>query len=298
MKRIPLGRTGLRVGAISYGCWRFSSTPIETARANVETALDAGMTLIDTADVYGYGEPCGFGGGEALLGEILREAPALRERMVLATKGGVTPPTPYDARADYLVSACEASLRRLGVEQVDLYYVHRPDLMTPADETACALDRLMADGKIGHAAVSNYSVAEIRALEAHLGAPIAALQSELSALRQDPLTDGTMHWTQERGAAFCAWSPLGGGAIVGEGPAGDARAARVRAAVGRLAEAHGATPAQVALAFALQAGGDVIPIIGTQTAARSVEAAAATDLTLAPRDWYDLVEAFRGAPMP
>ena len=132
-----LGRTDLVVGPLAYGCWRFSGTAPDEAQEKVEAALDAGMTLVDTADIYGFGSngtnrslPDGFGDAEALLGVVLARAPHLRERMVLATKGGIRPPVPYDQSHEYLTAACEASLRRLGVDHVDLYQVHRPDVLT------------------------------------------------------------------------------------------------------------------------------------------------------------------------
>ncbi|MEL6569889.1 MAG: aldo/keto reductase, partial [Pseudomonadota bacterium] len=108
MKQVKLGASGLSVGTIAYGCWRFAGDDASQADRKIRTALDHGMTLIDTADIYGYGEPAGFGGAEVRLGEVLAADPSLRARMVLATKGGVHLPTPYKASGDYLAKAVDA----------------------------------------------------------------------------------------------------------------------------------------------------------------------------------------------
>ena len=118
--RIPLGASGLEVAPLGWGTWRLAGADAASARARVEAALEIGCQLFDTADVYGYRRGSGFGEAESALGAVLREAPALRERMVLATKAGIDPRIPYNSARDYLVGACEASLRRLGVERIDL----------------------------------------------------------------------------------------------------------------------------------------------------------------------------------
>ena len=305
MKKINLGKSDLAVGAIAYGCWRFASTPLAQAQSNIETALDHGMTLIDTADIYGFGEPSGFGGAEALLGQILKQSPSLRHQMVLATKGGIIPPAPYDSSYDYLIGACEASLERLGVDCIDLYQIHRPDLTAPMAETARALNDLTRQGKIRFVGVSNFSAAQMRALQAHLETPIVSAQPEFSAWAQAPIIDGVLDWSSETEAVCLAWSPLAGGALAtGEIP--DAitsnedreRFSNLIAVIDRLAAAHDATRTQIALAFCRSHGASVIPIIGTQRDARIKEAAGAAHISLSRRDWYDIIEARRGAAMP
>ena len=186
MRQVGIGTSGLRAGALGFGCWRFLGHELSHAENLVETALDLGMTLIDTADIYGFGGD-GFGAAEVLLGKVLKADPARRTRMVLATKGGIIPPAPYNSSRKYLIEACEASLARLGVEQIDLYQIHRPDLLTPWEEVADALETLLADGKIGAAGVSNFSVAQTRALQAHLGPKLVSTQPEFSALHLAPL---------------------------------------------------------------------------------------------------------------
>ena len=150
--RIPLGDSGLEVAPLGWGMWRFAGTDPVTAQRRIEAALDIGCTLFDTADIYGYSTPDGFGGAERLLGHVLRAAPALRSGMVLASKAGIFPPLPYDSSAAYLVQACENSLQRLGVDCIDLWQIHRPDVLTHPAEVAGALDRLRRPGKFARPA--------------------------------------------------------------------------------------------------------------------------------------------------
>jgi len=299
MQQIKLGNSDLTVGAIAYGCWRFASTPFAEAQSNIETSLDQGMTLIDTADIYGFGEISGFGGAEVLLGQLLKDSPGLRDRMVLTTKGGITPPTPYDSSYDYLIKACEASLKRLGVECVDFYQIHRPDLTAPMTETARALNDLIRQGKIRYIGVSNFTVSQTRALQAHLDTPIICTQPEFSAWEQAPINDGTLDWCSETNTTCLAWSPLAGGALATGVQAPDTeRFSAVMTVIDRLAEEHHATRTQIALAFCRGHGAEVIPIIGTQRNSRIQEAAGAAHVKLNRRDWYDLVEVRRGEKMP
>ncbi|MEL7480862.1 MAG: aldo/keto reductase [Pseudomonadota bacterium] len=301
MKQIKLGQSGLTVGCVAYGCWRFAGTSAADARKKIETALDHGMTLIDTADIYGFGEPAGFGGAEALLGEVLAGTPGLRDRMVLATKGGITPPTPYDSSYDYLIAACKASLTRLNTDFVDLYQIHRPDLLAPMPETARALNDLVKQGHVRHIGVSNFTVSQTRALQAHLDVPIVTTQPEFSAWHQDPITDGTLDWASETGAACLAWSPLAGGRLATGQPGEEddpVRFGAILSTLDRLADAHKVDRTTIALAFTLRHPAGIIPIIGTQRTDRIIEAATAATVQLSRRDWYDLVEARRGAPMP
>lgn len=291
MKLISLGHSDVKVGAVAYGCWRFSKNSLQESDLKIRTALDCGITLIDTADIYGFGEPRGFGGAEEVLGDVLKNSPELRDQMVLATKGGIDAVRPYDSTYDYIIAAINKSLTRLKTDYVDLYQIHRPDITTPMSETARALNDIVKTGKARHIGVSNFTVAQSRALQAHLDTPIVTTQPEFSALCQTPITDGTLDWCQEMRATALAWSPLGGGRIFSEdGP--------VIETLYRLAESYNAPRSTIALAFTMGHGADVIPIIGTQKAARIIESVKAASLSLTARDFYDIVEAYRGAPMP
>lgn len=300
MQTVTLGPSGLEVGEIAYGCWRFTGGDENTAQALIETALQTGMNLIDTADIYGFGEPRGFGGAETMLGDILARAPALRDQMVLATKGGITPPVPYDSSASYITEACEASLKRLKVEHIDLYQIHRPDLTTPYEELAGALNALVRDGKVAHLGVSNFTAAQTRALSAHLETPLVTAQPEFSALEVSPLSDGVFDLCQETGMVALAWSPLGGGLLARDTLPGEAtdQQRRVHAAIGELATERDCSRSDIALAFVRGSGATVLPIIGTQTPARVREAASGAHIRLSKSEFYRLLVAARGAPMP
>jgi aryl-alcohol dehydrogenase-like predicted oxidoreductase len=297
MRQTAIGNTEISVGAIAYGCWRFAESTMDDADAKIRTALDAGLTLIDTADIYGYGEPRGFGGAEAVLGEVLARDPSLRPRMVLATKGGIIPPRPYDSSYDYLTAALDASLARLQVDSVDLYQIHRPDLSAPVEETARALNEMVRAGKTRFVGVSNFTTGQCRALQAHLDVPLVTHQPEFSALHQDPITDGTLDWCSETGATALAWSPLAGGRIPRRS-ADTPRDKAVLACLQQIAETHKASVSDIALAFIFAHQAKIIPIIGTQNTAHIIDSARAAEISLTAREFYDIIEAYRGTRMP
>ncbi len=293
-----LGTSALEVGALSYGCWRFAGTSVGEARDKVEAAVGLGMTLVDTADIYGFDGENGFGDAERLLGGVLAATPGLRGRIVLATKGGIRPPLPYDQSAEYLVAACRASLERLQVDHVDLYQVHRPDLLAHPAELAAGLQALVAEGLVREVGVSNFTRAQTDALAAHLGVPLVTTQPELSALCLDALTDGTLDDAMRDGRTPLAWSPLGGGRLGTGATATDDRTASVHAVLDRVAADHGTTRSAAALAWVLAHPSDPVAIVGTQQVARLEELAAATSVRLDRAEWYDVLVASRGEAMP
>ena len=293
---VPLGRSGFHVSPVGFGMWRMAGDDVNAALATVDAALEAGLTLFDTADIYGLGTPIGFGGAEALLGRAMRARPALRHQIVLATKGGITPPVPYDSSAEYLVRACEASLTRLGVETIDLYQIHRPDHLAHPAEVAAALERLHRDGKVRAIGVSNYTVAQTRALLAHLTLPLAALQPEYSPLYLGPLEDGTLDLAMEHSMAVLAWSPLGGGRLMGTGSNDRERA--VIGVLDALAADYGVSRAAVTAAWVMAHPSRPIPLMGSQSAERLRALAAIPSIQLTRAQWYSVLVAARGAPMP
>jgi len=293
-----LGKTDLVVGPLAYGLWRFSDTPVEAARAKLETALEAGMTLLDTADIYGED-----GASEALLGEVFAATPGLRERVVLATKCGIVAGRPYDSSAGHVRAACEASLRRLRSDVIDLYQIHRPDWLAHPAEVAGALAELRQAGKVREVGVSNHTVDQFEALQAHLPFAIATHQPEWSAVCLDPLRDGVADQCMRHGVTPLAWSPLAGGELglareEARGRPGGARLAAVIEVLDRLAVREGVSRAAVALAFVGVHPSGAIPIVGSQRPERIRDAATATGVRFSRRDWYDVVEAARGAPLP
>ncbi len=298
MQQRPLGASGLTVGSIAFGCWRFAGTDLATASRRISTALDHGMTLVDTADVYGLDNDQPWGSSEALLGTVLEANPSFRDLMVLATKGsiqlerGIGLGVPYDASAKRLRDACEASLRRLGTDRIDLYQVHRPDLLAHPAETAAVLAELVTAGKVRHLGVSNYSPSQVRALRAHLpvGIDLVTTQPEYSAVHLDPIDDGVFDQAMELGLTPLAWSPLAGGRLAANSLT-DPHVSAVQVVLDELAETHKATRTQIALAFILAHPAGVIPIIGTGNVERIIESAGAAEITIAKDDCYRIIAA-------
>lgn len=280
MSRRLLGKAGLSVSSLGLGCMGMSefygSTDDAESMATIHRALDFGINFLDTADVYGRGH------NEELVGRALR---GRREGVVLATKFGNVRASDgrwlgVNGRPEYIAQCCEASLRRLGVSYIDLYYQHRVDPAVPIEETVGAMAKLVQRGKIRHIGLSEASATTIRrAAAVHA---IAALQSEYSLWTRDPEAEilGTCH---ELGIGFVAYSPLGRGFLAGrfrsqkDFEAGDYRPNSPRfqgenldrnlaivKGMEELAAEKSCTPAQLALAWLLARGQEIVPIAGTK----------------------------------
>lgn len=292
---VPLGASGISVFPIAWGMWRLADSQgnddIGAIIARIEAAIEAGITLFDTADIYGAGEPIGFGGAETLLGKALAARPDLRTKMILATKGGIRLGVPYNSTAAALTEAIDASLARLGVDHVELYQIHRRDFLAHPREVAEGLVAMVAAGKVGHVGVSNHSPAELEALQAFLPFPLVSTQPEFSAAHWQPLYDGTLDQAMAQELAVLAWSPLGGGRLVG----GDHPAHALLAAQG---ERHGTDAAAAALSWVMVHPARVIPIVGSQSPARIARAREALQVGWTRSEWYGVLEAARGQRMP
>ena len=296
LARVRLGATDISVSRLAWGMWRFRGDDLAHARALVDAALDAGINLFDTADIYGYNGRDGFGDAEVLLGRLFAADPSLRRAMVLASKGGIIPGVPYDSSADYLTAACEGSLRRLGTDHLDLFQVHRPDVLTHPADVARALEGLVASGKVRSVGVSNYTPSQTAALVAHLSIPLATLQPEFSPLAIEPLTDGTLDLAMQHGIGVLAWSPLAGGRL--GTPGADERAQHVCAALDVQALRCGVARSAAAYAWLMAHPAGVIPIVGSQQVHRIREAADAYRVAWTRADWYRVLVAARGAALP
>src|SRR4051812_14072028 len=299
MRTRTLGSEGPEVGAIGYGCmglsWAYGGREGVDGAAVINRAIDLGCTLIDTADMYGLSE------NERLVGAALA---GRRDEVVLATKCGITvegDPARFDlgrnGTPDHIRASIDGSLQRLGVDHVDLYYLHRPDPDVPIEESARALADVVAAGKARAIGLSEVTADELR--RAHAVHPITAVQSELSLWTRDPLENGVFELCAANGIGFVPSSPLGRGFLTGRLrdaallEEGDARrnwprfqeaALRRNLAivdvVEEIAESYDAAPGQVALAWVLAQGEHVVPIPGTKRIAYLEENAAAVDLTL------------------
>jgi aryl-alcohol dehydrogenase-like predicted oxidoreductase len=308
MQHRPLGRSGLTVSALGLGCMGMSefygARDDSESLATLEAALAAGIDFFDTADTYGHGH------NEELVGRFLE---GKRDRVVLATKFGIVrKPGTYERRVDnspaYIRAACDASLKRLGVEQIDLYYMHRRNPDVPVEESVGAMAELVKAGKVKALGLSEVSVETLR--RAHKVHPIAAVQSEYSLWTRDP-EQGMLPACVELGIAFVAYSPLGRAFLTGTVsnpdtlPEGDFRKAsprfqaealernnRLVAALEKFAAEHKAKPAQIALAWLLGKHPHVVPIPGTKRRTYLAENAAAAETKLNAADIAELDRMF------
>jgi aryl-alcohol dehydrogenase-like predicted oxidoreductase len=272
--------------------------------ATIEAALDAGVNFLDTADIYG------MGGNEELVGRAIASR---RDSVVLATKfgnAGVAGPEGatrgVDGRPEYVKRACADSLRRLGVDYIDLYYQHRVDPLVPIEETWGALGELVAEGKVRYLGISEAAPETVR--KAHATAPITASQNEYSLWSRDP-EDGLLDTLRELGISLVAYSPIGRGFLSGtitspdQFEANDGRRNHPRfqgenfaknlelvTKITSLAEEKGVTPSQLAIAWVLAQGVDIVPIPGTKRRSYLAENLAAEEVTLSAEDLRQIDE--------
>jgi predicted oxidoreductase len=282
------------VGPLSLGCWRLTGSDDDNI-ATVTTAVDLGITFIDNADVYGLDwGGTHFGACEEALGRVFAAVPGLRDRVVLATKGGIIPGVPYDSSGDYLIAACEASLRRMNVDTVDLYQVHRPDMLTHPEEVAAAFTSLRTRGLVKEFGVSNYTVPQTLALNGFLDSGLATTQPQFSAAHLEPLRDGTLDLCMEAAITPMAWSPLAGGRLA----TGEGVPAELLTVLDELAARENVTRSAIAIAFVLAHPSKPIAILGSTQPERLQELAKATTVQLSRTDWYRIVQASEGVPLP
>jgi aryl-alcohol dehydrogenase-like predicted oxidoreductase len=308
LQQRALGRQGLAVSALGLGCMGMSefygTTDVDESVATIHRAIELGVTFLDTADMYGPFT------NEKLVGKAVE---GRRDEVVLATKFGNVRGEDgsfrgVNGRPEYVREACDASLSRLGVDHIDLYYQHRVDPDTPIEETVGAMKELVEAGKVRYLGLSEAGPETIR--KAHAVHPISALQSEYSLFTRD-VEDEVLPVIRELGIGFVPYSPLGRGFLTGRWrsmedlPENDTRAGRfprfseenfkknveLADRVREIAEEKGITPGQLALAWLLAQGNDIVPIPGTKRRERLEENAKAADLELTDEDLRRIEEA-------
>jgi aryl-alcohol dehydrogenase-like predicted oxidoreductase len=293
-----IGKSGIKSSAMGLGCMSFSgvygASDDTAAIALIHEALDQGVTMLDSSDAYGKGH------NEELLGKALK---GRRNGVVLATKfgnlGGAGGKF-ADGRPDFVIASCDASLKRLGVDVIDLYYQHRIDPNVPIEDTVGAMKKLVEQGKVRALGLSEAAPSTIR--KAHKVHPIAAVQNEFSLLYRD-LAEETLKTTRELGISFVAYAPIGRGLLSQDiaDPAtlsdGDTRKRQPRYSkdnldhnrslvqrVQEIAKQKGCTVSQLAIAWVLAQGDDIIPIPGTKQKARLIENLGSLNVKLTPAD--------------
>ena len=294
-KTTVLGKSGIEVSSIAWGMWRFAGDDVRVARSRVDAALAAGVTLFDTADIYGPDNNEPFGAAETLLGRVFAEAPTLRTRMVLATKGGIRMGVPYDSSANYLKEAIDASLVRLKTDRVELWQIHRPDLLTHPQEVARALEDAQSAGKIRAIGVSNFTPSQTAALAHYLTVPLVSQQPEFSPLATKPLFDGLLDQAMTYEMAVLAWSPLGGGRLANPS---DQRSKAVAVLLDAMARETGVDRAAAAYSWIMAHPARPIPIVGTQNPARIATIPDAFKPKWSRAAWYRVLEASLGEKLP
>ncbi len=293
MERVKL-TDSLEMSRLVYGLWRVADDA-DTSPAHVEAklqaCLDQGITTFDQADIYG-----GYT-AEGVMGAALRANPALRDRMEIVTKCDIVIDAGrhagarvkhYDTSRAHIEGSVDASLSEMGIEHIDLLLIHRPDPLMDHHETGAALDGLVASGKVGAVGVSNFRPWDWELLQSGMSNRLVTNQIEISLSEISPFTNGDLAFHQRHGHALMAWSPLGGGALMG-GKAGAAGAV-----LDRVAGEQGVDRAAVAVAFLLRHPATILPVLGTNNLARIRAISDAMKVELDRQTWFQLYEAALG----
>jgi predicted oxidoreductase len=313
MQSLHLGTSDLVASRIAYGCCRLGGvegseiTPerVNQGRLAVIAAYEAGYTLFDHADIYCNGE------SERIFGRVLQEISGMRDRVLIASKCGIRrpgdpkPDSPYryDFSAGHIIWSCEESVKRLGVERIDLYQLHRPDYLCDPEEVANAFTRLRQSGKVREFGVSNFRPGQVTMLRKACPMPLLVNQVEISLAHLDRLRDGTLDQCLAEGITPLAWSPLAGGRLGTNDPIDlrdpdHARRIHVRELLDLIARERGSTRTVIALAWLLRHPSRIVPIIGSTTPARIRELTQALEVELSRDEWYRLLEAALGQRLP
>lgn len=306
MKTVLLGTSSLAATRLAYGCWRIGGKTAGSAAGSkqkqgarsVLAAYEAGYRLFDHADVYGDGV------AEEIFGAVLRDVPAMRDNILIATKCGIRkkgdpgPDAPYryDFRREHIVKSCERSLKRLQVETIDIYQLHRPDYLADPQEVAAAFTTLRQAGKVREFGLSNCRPTLFTTLQRFCPMRLIVQQIEISLLQHDCFTDGTIDHCLAETVTPLAWSPLAGGKL-GQ-PRKSHSTNRLTPCLSAIATHYDVSPPVVALAWLLKHPSNIIPIVGTTRPDRIKALAQAADFNLSHEEWYELLVAARGERLP
>ncbi len=275
--------------------WDF--TPSDTLNW-IESCLELGITTFDHADVYGLYT------NEERFGEALKLKPTLREKLELVSKCDVCVTCEsrpenrlnhYNTNPEYIRGSVEKSLKNLQTDRLDLLLIHRPDPLMDADATAGVLMQLHDEGKIRHIGVSNFTPSQVDLLQSRLNLPIVTNQVECSLHQTKTIFDGTFDQAQQLKAAPMIWSPFAGGSLF---TGNDERSVRIRDAITPIAKKYNASVGQIALAWLLTLPSNPVPVVGTGKIHRLKEAAEAVNINLERQDWFTLLAASQGHPVP
>lgn len=308
MQTVPLGKSSLRVSRLAYGCWRIAETEQAgdtIGRKAILTAYECGYTFFDHADIY-----CG-GRAESAFGKVLKDSPALRDKMVIASKCGIrltgdpVPEAPfrYDFSAEHIKHSCEQSLRRLNIETIDLFQLHRPDWLSDPAEVAAAFSELRSSGKVREFGVSNFTPSQVTMLQQACPMPLVVNQVEISLTKLDRFTDGTLDQCVAEKITPLAWSPLGGG-LLAEGAREllpwqqKYQPEKILLEMDKLALFRGITRTAIALAWLMKHPSGIVPIVGSTQPDRIRDAVKSLDTKLSREEWYRLLESSRGERLP
>jgi predicted oxidoreductase len=313
MQTLHLGTSDLMTSRIAYGCWRLAgsegaeTTSDRTAHGHkaVVAAYESGYTLFDHADIYANGE------AERIFGQVLKQVSGMRERILIASKCGIRrsgdpkPESPYryDFSAGHIIWSCEQSLKRLGVEMIDIYQLHRPDYLCDPDEVANVFGRLQQSGKARFFGVSNFRPSQVTALQKACPMKLLVNQVEISLARVDCFQDGTLDQCLAEKITPMAWSPLAGGRLGTSDPIdlrdpGHARRIHIREVLDLIARDRQTSRGAIALAWLLKHPSHIVPIVGSTDPARIKELSQAAEIDLTRDEWYRLLEAALGQRLP
>lgn len=291
MERKRINPDGPEFSRIVAGAWRWHTVTPETIDLLIRTSLDEGITTFDHADIYGDH------GNEELFGHALRADTTLRKKMEIVTKCGIKFPSArrpasrvkhYDTSKEHIIWSAENSLKMFGTDFIDLLLIHRPDPMMEPVAVAEAFNELRISGKVLHFGVSNFTPNQFEMLQSFLDFPLVTNQVELSLTYSQPLFDGTVDTLMKHRSSPMAWSPLGGGNLMG----GQFRN------IFSLSAKYQANESQMALAWLLKHPSRIFPVIGTTRPDRVKESARAMDINLDLQDWFEMLKIAMGREMP